>query len=98
MTIILKQFLCFEEMRSYMYNILRYPEQVADGETGKLRSCGHSSSNDQKSRWAPTHLKKKKKTAQKRLICLLLIFTANQKQGIQMLLEVAISLVNNLSQ
>lgn len=86
-------------MRSYMYNILRYPEQVADGEmiTGKLRWCGQSSSNGQKSCWAPTHLKKKK-TAQKRLICLLLIFTANQKQGIQMLPEVTISLVNNLSQ
>ena len=46
-------------MRSYMYNILRYPEQVADGETGKLHWCGQSSSNDQKSCWAPTHLKKK---------------------------------------
>ena len=53
-------------MRSYMYNILRYPEQVADGEmiTGKLCWCGQSSSNGQKSCWAPTHLKKKK-TAQK---------------------------------
>ena len=48
-------------MRSYMYNILRYPEQVADGEmrTGKLPWCGQSSSNGQKSCWAPTHLKKK---------------------------------------
>ena len=46
-------------MRSYMYDILRYPEQVADGETGKLRWCGKSSSNGQKSCWAPTHLKKK---------------------------------------
>lgn len=38
MTIILKIVLCFEEMRSYMYSILRYPEPVADGEiiTGKL--------------------------------------------------------------
>ena len=83
-------------MRSYMYNILRYPEQVADGETGKLHWCGQSSSNDQKSCWTPTHLKKK--TSPKMIDCLLLIFTTNQKQGIQMLPEVTISLVNNLSQ
>ena len=44
-----------------MYNILRNPEQLADGEmiTGKLRWCEQSSSNDQKTCWAPTHLKKK---------------------------------------
>lgn len=74
-----------------MYNIVRNPEQVADEEmiTGKLRWCEQSSSNDQKTCWAPTHLEKKKKPAQKRLICLLLIFMAHQKQGIQMLPEAA---------
>lgn len=45
-----------------MYNIVRNPEQVADEEmiTGKLRWCEQSSSNDQKTCWALTHLKKKK--------------------------------------